>query len=180
MCIYIHVYTHTSLGISSSLLKVSCETQCMEFVEFSYQTYPIRLRRDRIPRLTDQQNPSVGETPVSSHGNGSLVLTTGEPLNQTSPNNRLPKGHWLSHVTKTWLPQISDFFLRLPSPPLRQRLPGPKAARLLSSGCTLEHWGSRRLGKGGGKQKLIRDITRPGKHTKSYWKWPSRNSGFTH
>ena len=22
--------------------------------------------------------------------------------------------------------------------------------------------------------------TRPGKHTKSYWKWPSRNSGFSH
>ena len=37
--IYTHVYTHTSLGISPSLLKVSCETQCMEFVELSYQTY---------------------------------------------------------------------------------------------------------------------------------------------
>ena len=79
--VYIHVFAHTSLGISPSLLTVSCETQCMEFVELSYQTYPILLRRDRIPRLTDQHNHGVGETPVSSHGNGSLVLTTGEPLN---------------------------------------------------------------------------------------------------
>ena len=27
---------------------------------------------------------------------------------------------------------------------------------------------------------VLKPITRPGKHTESYWKWPSRNSGFSH
>ena len=66
--IYIDTHTHTSLKKSPSLLKVSCETlQCMEFLEPSYQTYPILLALVRLPK-------------VSSHENGSLVLTTGESL----------------------------------------------------------------------------------------------------
>jgi hypothetical protein len=46
-----------------------------------------------------------------------------------------------------------------------------QAQRLLGYFLLAAPWsieGAEDWGKGGGKQKLIRDITRPGKHTKSY------------